>query len=149
MISTFLQMRAENWRGTFSRAIACICVSLWMAGSVSTLYGSLTPQWTTPHCPQSHSNAAHHTHGSCAWHCDGIDNPSSSGRSWGPSITPTGFLFGSLSDTSDATTLNGGVTSRGPPQSIFLDSSKPCYAGRIPTIKLEELNLEGNTHESA
>jgi hypothetical protein len=119
MISTFLQMRAENRRGTFSRAIACVCVSLWLAGSVSALYGSLTPQGTTPHCPQSHSNSAHHTHGSCAWHCDSIDTPSSSGRSWRPSITPTGFLSGDLSATSYATALNGGITGRGPPFSSF------------------------------
>ena len=87
MISTFLQMRTENRRAGFSRAIAGLCVVLWLAGSVSTLYGSLTPQWTTLHCPQSHSNSAQHTHGSCAWHCDSIDSQSFSGRSWRPSIT--------------------------------------------------------------
>ena len=119
MISMFLQVRAENRRGTFSRAIACVCVSLWLAGSVSTLYGSRTPQWTTPHCPQSHSNSAQHTHGSCAWHCAGIDTPSSSGRSWGPSSTPTGFVCWHPSATLHATILNGGITTRGPPRSSF------------------------------
>ena len=115
MIDVFLQKWTESRRARFSRAIAGVCVVLWLAGSVSTLYGSRTPQWTTPHCPQSHPNNAQHTHGSCAWHCDGIDTPSSPGRSWGPPIIPTGFLSGHLSATSHATVLNGGVTSRGPP----------------------------------
>ena len=119
MIGTFLQLWTESRRGRLSRAIAGVCVVLWVAGSVSTLYGSLTPQWTTPHCPQSHSNSAHHTHGSCAWHCDGIETQSSSGRSWGPSIAPTRFVFGHHSATLHATTLNGVITTRGPPQPIF------------------------------
>lgn len=119
MIGTCSQMWTASWRGKFCRAIASVCVVLWLAGSVSTLYGSLTPQWTTPHCPQSHSNSTHHTHGSCAWHCDGIDTQFSSGRSWGPSIAPTGFLSGYLSAKLCAAILNGGMATRGPPQSIF------------------------------
>jgi hypothetical protein len=119
MIGMFLQMWTANRRARFFRTIAGACVVLWVAGSVSTLYGSLTSQWTTPHCPQSHSNSAHHTHGSCAWHCEGINAQSSSGRSWGPSIAPTGFVFGHHSATLYAIVLNGGITSRGPPQPIF------------------------------
>lgn len=117
MISTFLQMRTENRRGKFSRAIAGVCVVLWLAGSVSTLYGSFAPQWTTPHCPQSHSSAAQHSHGSCAWHCDSIDTPSHSGKSWRPSVIPTGFLSRQHKAISDATDIHAGVTGRGPPQS--------------------------------
>jgi hypothetical protein len=119
MIGMFLQIWTASRRGRFSRAIAGVCVALWVAGSVSTLYGSLTPQWTTPHCPQSHSNSAHHTHGSCAWHCDGIETQSSTGRSWGPSITPTGYLFGDSTVTICTAILQGGKAIRGPPQSIF------------------------------
>ena len=141
MIGTFLQMWTASRRGKFSRAIASVCVVLWMAGSVSTLYGSLTPQWTTPHCPQSHSNSAHHTHGSCAWHCDGIDTQSSSGRSWRPSIVPTGFLFGHLGATSSATILNGGITSRGPPRSSF-SSHVISYVTRAAS------NEEARLHKS-
>ena len=118
MIGTFLQMWTASRRVRFSRAVAGVCVVLWVAGSVSTLYGSLTPQWTTPHCPQSHSNSAHHTHGSCAWHCDGIDTQSSSGRSWGPSITPTGYLLGDSTATKYTAILDDGKAIRGPPQSI-------------------------------
>jgi hypothetical protein len=117
LIGRFLQMWTTSRRGKFPRVIAGVCAVLWVAGSVSTLYGGLAPQWTTPHCPQSHSNPAHQTHGACAWHCDGIDTPSFSGRTWRPSIAPTGFLSGHLSATSDTTVLNGGVTSRGPPRS--------------------------------
>ena len=119
MIGTFLQMWTANRRARFSRAIAGVCVVLWLTGSVSTLYGTRTPQWTTPHCPQSHSNSAQHTHGSCAWHCDSIDSQSFSGRSWWSSVTPTGFLSGHLSAAAFAPNLNGGVTSRGPPRSSF------------------------------
>lgn len=117
VISRFLQMWTTSRRGKFPRVIAGVCAVLWVAGSVSTLYGGLTPQWTTPHCPQSHSNTMHHTHGSCAWHCDSIDTQPTSGRSWRPSIVPTGFLSGHLSAISDPPVLNGGVTSRGPPRS--------------------------------
>ena len=117
MIGKFLQMWTENRRARCFRAIAGVCIVLWVAGSVSVVYGSLAPQWTTPHCPQSHSNAAHHTNGSCAWHCDGIDAQSSSGRSWRASVTPAGFLSGHLSPTVSETILNGGTATRGPPRS--------------------------------
>ena len=113
----FLQIRTACRPAGFSRAMAGVCVVFWLAGSISTLYGSPAPQWTTPHCPQSHSNPAHQTHGACAWHCDNIDNPSSSGRSWRPSLTQTEFLSGPLSATSDCTVIHGGITSRGPPRS--------------------------------
>lgn len=119
MISTFLQMRAENRRAGFSRAIAGLCVALWLAGSVSTLYGSLTPQWTTPHCPQPHSNSAQHTHGSCAWHCDGIETQAPSGQSWRPSIAPTGYLFGDSTVTICSAILQDGKVIRGPPYPIL------------------------------
>jgi hypothetical protein len=115
MIGTFSQMWAASQRDTFSPAIAGFCAVLWVAGSVSTLYGSLSPQWTMPHCPQSHSTTAHRTHGACAWHCDGIDSQSALGRSWRPSIGPTEFFFWHLSAISYTTILNGGITTRGPP----------------------------------
>ncbi len=137
MISAFLQMRIENRRGQFSRAIAGICVVLWLTGSVSTLYGSLTQQWTAPHCPQTHSNSAHHTHGSCAWHCDGIDTPSSSVRSWRPSITPTGFLSVHLSATLHNSILNGGTTTRGPPLfESFWQAAEKLSLGSNPAVFL-------------
>ncbi len=120
MVRTFFQVRAESRWGQSSRAIAGLCVALWLAGSVSTLYGNLAPQWTTPHCPQAHSTNAQHTHGSCVWHCDGIETQSSSGRSWRPSLTPAGFLSGHFSATSHGTVLHGGITSRGPPLSCPL-----------------------------
>jgi len=119
MIGTFLQMWTASRRDRLSRAIAGVCVALWMAGSISTLYGSITPQRTTPHCPQSQSNSAQHTHGSCAWHCDGIETQSSSARSWGPSIAPTGYLFGDSTATVCTTILEGGKAIRGPPHPIF------------------------------
>jgi len=118
MIDAFLQIWTASRRGKLSRAVACVCVALWVSGSVSMLYGSLTPQWTTPHCPQSHSNSAHHTHSSCAWHCDGIETQSTSGRSWGPSIAPTGYLFGDSTDTICTAILQGGKVIRGPPHPI-------------------------------
>jgi hypothetical protein len=118
MVRTFFQMWAETRRGQFPRAIAGVCVVLWLVGSVSTLYGSLTPQWTTPHCPQPHSTGTHHnTHGSCAWHCDSIDNPSLSGRSWKPSVTQTELLSWYLGATANDALITGGVTGRGPPRS--------------------------------
>src|SRR5580765_406092 len=119
MIGNLLQMWAENGRAGVSRAIAGICVVLWVAGSVSTLYGSLTPQGMTPHCPHTHSNNAQHTHGSCAWHCDGIETHSSSGRSWELSIAPIGYLFGDSTDALCTAILQDGKAIRGPPVPIF------------------------------
>jgi hypothetical protein len=119
MIRRFVHMGTTNRRGTFSRAIAGVCIVLWMAGSISTLYGSLSPQSKTPHCPQSHSGSAQHTSGSCVWHCDSIDTQSFSGRSWRPSITPAGFLSGNPISTLRITIINGGITTRGPPQFLL------------------------------
>ena|SRR6185295_14792443 len=119
MIGTFSQMWTENRRAGVSRAIAGICMVLWMAGSVSTLYGSVAPQWTTPHCPQSHSNGAQHTQGSCAWHCDGIETQASSGRPWGPFIVPTGFLLGHSTNTIGTAILQDGKAIRGPPYPVY------------------------------
>ena len=120
MIGTFLQMWAKSPQAGFSRGVASVCVALWLAGSVSTLYGSLTPQWMTPHCPQAHSNSAQHGHGSCVWHCDGVDSPSSSGRSWRPSVAQIGFHSWHLGGSSYASNFNGGTTNRGPPRSSFV-----------------------------
>src|SRR5580765_730282 len=119
MSNMFSQIWGGTARSRFARAMAGACVLLWMVESVSTLYGSLTPQWTTPHCPQSHSNSAQHTHGSCAWHCDGIETQSSSARSWGPSIAPTGYLFGDSSVTVCTAILQDGKVIRGPPHLVF------------------------------
>jgi len=121
MIGMFLQMWTASRRGIFSRAIAGICVVLWVAGSVSTLYGSLTPQWTTPHCPQGQAHSGQHSHSYCAWHCDGIDTQASPGRPWGPSIDPTGFVSSHSSATLCSAILNGGPPTRGPPQPISPD----------------------------
>jgi hypothetical protein len=122
MIGMFLQMWSANRRERFSHAIG-VCVALWLAGSASTLYGSLTPQWTMPHCPQSHSNSAQHTLGSCAWHCAGIETQSASDRSWGPSIAPTGYLSGDSTVPVCTLILHDGKAIRGPPHSIFLNWS--------------------------
>jgi hypothetical protein len=43
------QMRLMNERVRDARAIAVICVGLWLAGSVTVAQGTLAPQWTAPH----------------------------------------------------------------------------------------------------
>jgi hypothetical protein len=143
MVTMFSQIWAKTKRGQSSRAIAGLCVVLWLAGSASTLYGSLAPQWTTPHCPQSHSSAAQHGHGSCVWHCDSIETQSASGRSWRPSLTPAGFLSGQHSATSDATDIHGGVTGRGPPQSHLFAMLSAIYKRRTPLRKPAYGNNKG------
>lgn len=117
MIGMFLQMWTEDRRARCFRAIAGLCVALWVVGSISVVYGSLAPQWTTPHCPQGQTHSGQQSHSHCVWHCDGIDTPSSSGRSWRPAITPTGFLHGDFTATIiGAAILQGGMAIRGPPQ---------------------------------
>ena len=119
MIGAVLQMWTASRRGRLSRAIACLSVALWVVGSFSTLYGNLSPQWTAPHCPQSHSNSVHHTHGFCAWHCVGIETQSASDGSWGLSTTPTGYLFGDATVTIRTAIFEGVKAIRGPPHSIL------------------------------
>src|SRR5262245_3472686 len=119
MIGMCLAARGKREWNKLPHAIACVCVLLWIVGSFSTLYGDLAPHSRTPHCPpQSHANATH----SCAWHCDGVESSSSSGRSCGPSIAPTGFVSRHPSPISYATNLNRGITTRGPPHFMFVKS---------------------------
>ena len=115
MIDMLFPMRTETRRARFSRAIAGVCVALWLAGSASTLYGSPTPQWTTLHCPQSHSSDALRTHGFCAWHCIGIEAQSDSGRPWATVLASTGFDDRSISAWFDAAIVDGWMSPRGPP----------------------------------
>jgi hypothetical protein len=118
MIDLCLQKWTKRRRARVSRAIAGVCVVLWLAGSVSTLYGSLTPQWTTPHCPQSHSHSTQPMHGACAWHCAGIDTHSDSSRPWASAMTQSGFAGRSLSVSLDSAIVHGWMSPRGPP--IFM-----------------------------
>ena len=115
MIDVFLQKWTESRRARFSRAIAGICVALWLTGSVSMLYGNIAPQWTTPHCPQSHSHSTQPTHGACAWYCASIDTHSDSCRPWSSALTQAGFSGRSLSASFDITVFNGWMSPRGPP----------------------------------
>src|SRR6185295_5869542 len=115
MSGKFALLVMANQRGKLSRVVAGVWVALWMAGFLSTLHVDLTQRLLTSHCPQPSANSMHHPHGSCAWHCDNIATQASSGRSWGPAITPTGFLSKHLSATGYVVFNSGGSTSRGPP----------------------------------
>ena len=120
MIDVFLQKWTESRRARFSRTIAGVCVALWLTGSVSMLYGNLAPQWTTPHCPQSHSHSTQPMHGACAWYCAGIDTQSDSSRPCAFALTQTGFAGRSLSASFDFAIVDGRMPSRGPP--IFMQN---------------------------
>ena len=115
MIDLFLQKWAEGRRARFSRTIAGVCVALWLTGSVSMLYGSLTPQWTTPHCPQSHSHSTLPAHEACAWYCASIDTQSDSCPPWASTLTQAGFADRSLSASFDIAIVHGWMSPRGPP----------------------------------
>jgi hypothetical protein len=60
MISKFLQMGVINRRARLARAIAGVCVVLWVAGSISTLYGCLAPNGRCP-IARSLSRTTRHT----------------------------------------------------------------------------------------
>ena len=115
MIDVFLQEWTENRQARFARAVAGICVVLWLAGSVSKLYGTPTPQSTTPHCPQSHSHSTQPMHGACAWYCASIDTQSDSCPPWASALTQTGFAGRSLSASLDITIVDAWMSPRGPP----------------------------------
>jgi hypothetical protein len=108
--------RNGNHQGSLSRAIAGVCLVLWVAGSVSLVYGSLTPQWTTPHCPQGQAHGGHQQHNHCTWHCDGIDAQAAADRSGGGCAAPTGFVSGHFTAIPRVAVLGAEIVPRGPPQ---------------------------------
>lgn len=102
------------------RAISVICVGLWLAGSVTVVQGTLAPQWTAPHCPEGQAQGSQQGHNHCAWHCDGIDTPLSTGRSGSSSPAPVGDLAGSLTHMPFSVVLCEGMAPRGPPRVAIL-----------------------------
>ena len=147
MIDVFLQTWKETRRARFSRTIAGLCVALWLTGSVSMLYGNLAPQWTVPHCPQSHSHSTQSTHGACAWYCAGIDTQSDSCRPWAPALTPTGFAGRLLSTSFDIAIVDGWMFPRGPPlftqNLLVVETPYHNHKGRISTREPVKTTQEG------
>ncbi len=113
-------MRSLNGQVRGVRAIAVICVGLWLAGSVTVVQGTLAPQWTAPHCPEGQTQSSQHNHNHCAWHCDGIDTPLSADRSGSSSPAPADSLVGSLTPLLRSFALSTGMAPRGPPQFAVL-----------------------------
>ena len=101
--------------GAVARTLAGICALLWVAGSVSSAYGSLTPQWTTPHCPQGTSHHAQHSQSHCVWHCDGIDAQATGSRAPGFQADPSSFLSFAAGRSFQALAHRSGAIPRGPP----------------------------------
>ena len=147
MIGAFLEMWTASRRGRLSRAIAGVCVALWVTGSVSMLHGSLTPQWTTAHCPQSHSNSAQHTHGSCAWHCDGIESQSSSADHGDRLLLRPDFCSEILPTQYTPRFLRAGESSVVRLIRFSPDPFRPCYEGRLPMKDPAQQNQEGCAYE--
>jgi hypothetical protein len=116
MTGMFFQMQSGMRGGKVSRAIAVICVGLWLAGSVTVAQGTLAPQWTAPHCPEGQAQSSPHSHSHCAWHCDGIDTPIDTGRRGSSSPAPGGYFPGSFTRTPLSVALSAGMAPRGPPQ---------------------------------
>lgn len=63
-----------------ARPVASLCVLLWMAGSLSVVYGSLGPHGSTSHCPQEQAHPQN-GQGHCFSHCHAIDSQASDVRS--------------------------------------------------------------------
>lgn len=102
-------------QGAVGRALAGFCALLWVAGSVSAAYGSLTPQWTMPHCPQGASHHAQHSQSHCVWHCDGIDAQAAGGRVPGSQADPSSVLSYSAGRSLQTVAHRLGAIPRGPP----------------------------------
>ncbi|MCC6141534.1 MAG: hypothetical protein IT389_13070 [Nitrospira sp.] len=107
--------RSGLMRGAVSRALAGFCALLWIAGSVSAAYGSLTPQWTLPHCPQGTSHHAQHSQSHCVWHCDGVDAQASLGRNPGAQTDPFGYWAETGGRSLQTVAHRTGAIPRGPP----------------------------------
>ncbi len=101
--------------GAVGRTLAGLCALLWVAGSVSAAYGSLTPQWTTPHCPQGTSHHAQNNQSHCIWHCDGVDAQASVGRNPGAQADPFGYLANTGGRSLQTVAHRTGAIPRGPP----------------------------------
>ena len=101
--------------GTVARTLAGLCALLWVAGAVSAAYGSLTPQWTTPHCPQGTSHHTQHSQSHCVWHCDGIDAQASGGRTPSIQIDPSAYLAYFRGRSFQTLAHRSGIVPRGPP----------------------------------
>jgi len=102
-------------QGAVARTLAGLCALLWIAGSVSAAYGSLTPQWTTSHCPQGTAHHAQHSQSHCVWHCDGIDAQATGGRVPGSQADLSSFLSYSASRSLQPVAHRSGAIPRGPP----------------------------------
>jgi hypothetical protein len=109
------ERRMGLMQGAVGRALAGLCALLWVAGSVSAAYGSLTPQWTTPHCPQGTSHHAQHSQNHCVWHCDGVDTQATGGRVPGSLAAPSSFLSFAAGRSLQTVVHRLGAIPRGPP----------------------------------
>jgi hypothetical protein len=109
------QILGQGARSRFPRALAGVCVLLWLVGSVSSLYGSLTPQWTMPHCPQGTLHLPQHNQDHCLWHCDGIDAQAATGRNPGSAADPAGERVNAGILSLRTIAYRTGAAPRGPP----------------------------------
>mgnify|MGYP001557995201 FL=1 len=109
------EQRRVMMPGAVGRTLAGLCALLWVAGSVSAAYGSLTPQWTTPHCPQGASHHGQHSQSHCVWHCDGVDAQATGGRVPGSQADPSSFLSYSAGRSLQTVAHRLGAIPRGPP----------------------------------
>ena len=115
MIGMFSQILEERAGSRLPRAMVGVCVLLWLLGSVSSLYGSLSPQWTMPHCPQGTSHLPQHNQNHCLWHCVGIDAQAAAGRNPISSAEPTGASVSAGILPFRTIVYRTGVAPRGPP----------------------------------
>jgi hypothetical protein len=115
MLARVIGHRRVVMQGAATRALAGLCALLWVAGSVSAAYGSLTPQWTQPHCPQGPSHHAQHSQSHCVWHCDGIDAQTSTGRTPGSQADPSVYLANTGGRSFQTLAHRSGTIPRGPP----------------------------------
>lgn len=112
-------MFSQIWRGRagsrLPRAMAGVCVLLWMVGSVSSLYGSLMVQGATPHCPERTSHLPQHNQNHCLWHCVGIDAQAVTGRNPSCSADPAGASVSAGILPFQTIVYRTGSAPRGPP----------------------------------
>jgi len=119
VIGMFSQMWGERAGSRLPRAMAGVCVLLWLLGSVSSLYGGLSPQWTMPHCPQGTSHLPQHSQIHCLWHCVGIDAQAATDRNPRSSTDPAGASVSAGILSLRTIVYRTGTAPRGPPVTSF------------------------------
>jgi hypothetical protein len=115
MNANFSRVWRKDKCGKGFTAAAAICLLILLIAPVFALAGGLPPEGMAPHCPQGQSHAAHHNHGTCAWHCGWVEFFFPLDRWKERSLVMAGFTEDLARITPYTALVGSGRIPRGPP----------------------------------